>query len=82
MIVRGRAALRRVRTDASRASCLMLMLSLTAAPAALRAQTVQGHARQLCLPLRGAHALHCLRNLGLHHEVDDALAEFAVGRIG
>ena len=41
MIVRGRAALRRVRTDASRASCLMLMLSLTAAPAALRAQTVQ-----------------------------------------
>jgi hypothetical protein len=42
---------------------------------------VHAHARQFRLPLRGAHALHGLRDLGLHHEGDDALAELAVGRI-
>jgi hypothetical protein len=42
---------------------------------------VHAHARQFRLPLRGAHALHGLRDLRLHHEGDDARAELAVGRV-
>ena len=42
---------------------------------------VHGHARQFSLPLRGAQALCGLRDFGLRHEVDDALAELAVGRV-
>lgn len=44
-------------------------------------RVIHAHARQFRLPLRDAHALHGLRDLGLHHEVDDALAELAVGRV-
>lgn len=43
---------------------------------------VDGHAGQFGLPLRGTVALHGPRDIRLHHEVDDALAELAVGRIG
>ena len=40
-----------------------------------------GRARQFSLRLRRPQALHCLRTPGLHDEVDDALAELAVGRV-
>jgi hypothetical protein len=43
---------------------------------------VDGHARQSSLPLRRTVALHGPRDIRLHHEVDDAFAELAVGRVG
>jgi hypothetical protein len=43
---------------------------------------VHVHPWQLRLPLRGTVALHGPRDIRLHHEVDDALAELAVGRVG